>query len=100
MSWGEVAAFVGAAATFLVAFLGTLVGALRYVLDRHDNHRNALDDKIANVTKEVYDLKAMLPMRYVMREDWIRFSATIEGKIDAMREEFRGSLEKLSEKLN
>jgi hypothetical protein len=37
-------------------------------------------------------LKATMPVEYVRREDWIRFSNTLEAKIDAMRAEVRAEI--------
>jgi hypothetical protein len=42
--------------------------------------------------RELLQLKATLPVEYVRREDWIRFSNTLEAKIDAMRAEVRAEI--------
>ncbi len=40
-----------------------------------------------------------LPIEYVRREDWIRFSATLDAKMDGLREEMREEIGPLKEKL-
>ena len=44
-------------------------------------------------------LKAQLPLEYVRREDWIRFSSTLDAKLDAMRAELRDEIYELKERL-
>ena len=44
------------------------------------------------IERELLQLKATLPVEYVRREDWIRFSNTLEAKIDAMRAEVRAEI--------
>ncbi len=40
-----------------------------------------------------------LPLEYVRREDWIRFSGTLDAKLDAMREEMREQIAEVKERL-
>jgi hypothetical protein len=40
-----------------------------------------------------------LPLEYVRREDWIRFSSTLDAKLDAMRTELRDEINELKERL-
>ncbi|HEX4208746.1 MAG TPA: hypothetical protein VHY56_00010 [Candidatus Binataceae bacterium] len=47
--------------------------------------------------RELLQLRAQLPVEYVRREDWIRFSNTLEAKLDAMRAEARAELSELRE---
>lgn len=57
----------------------------------------ARDDRarLAELAQEVHDLFRMLPLEYVRREDWIRFGAGIDHKLDrlgeGMNELMRGS---------
>jgi hypothetical protein len=44
-------------------------------------------------------LKAQLPLEYVRREDWIRFSSTLDAKLDAMRAELRAEITELKERI-
>lgn len=47
-------------------------------------HRNATE--MGELEKDMLRLKADLPLHYVRREDWIRFGAVIETKIDKAME--------------
>ena len=51
------------------------------------------------IEREVMRLKAQLPLEYVRREDWIRFSSTLDAKLDAMRAELRDEINELKERL-
>lgn len=42
------------------------------------------DKKIADVEREVLELKAQLPEKYVRREDYIRGQTVLESKLDAL----------------
>jgi hypothetical protein len=48
---------------------------------------------------ELFELRAVLPLEYVRREDWIRFSGTLDAKLDGMREEMREEIGVIKEKL-
>ena len=43
--------------------------------------------------------EAQLPLEYVRREDWIRFSSTLDAKLDAMRSELRTEITELKERI-
>lgn len=43
-------------------------------------------DVIQGFERDLLTLKAELPDKYVRREDWIRFAATIDAKLDGLRE--------------
>ena len=99
MNWGAVAAV----ATLLILN----VGAVQWLFNRHDSIRaeNAgklehLAEKHAQVEKEILKLRAELPIEYVRREDWIRFSNTLEAKLDAIRAELRSELGELKGKID
>ena len=51
------------------------------------------------IEREMMRLKAQLPLEYVRREDWIRFSSTLDAKLDAMRTELRDEINELKERL-
>jgi hypothetical protein len=51
------------------------------------------------VERQMMRLKAQLPLEYVRREDWIRFSSTLDAKLDAMRTELRAEMTELKERL-
>ena len=99
-----------AAATFALAFV-TLVGinlaALRWRLGQYGREMAARLDGLNRegtefahaVERELLRLKAQLPVDYVRREDWIRFSNTLEAKLDALRAEVRAEIVELRERL-
>jgi len=98
VSWSTIAAL----ATAMVAFATLNFLALQWLLGRHDNLRQenatkieVVETKIGEVEHEIYGLKAQLPIDYVRREDWIRFGATLDAKMDAMRAEIREELSQL-----
>jgi hypothetical protein len=91
-----------AIATFALAFV-TLVGlnlaAIRWVLSAQAKELHARLETIkgngtdfSHVERELLRLKAELPIEYVRREDWIRFSNTLEAKLDALRAELRAEI--------
>jgi hypothetical protein len=99
-----------AIATFALAFV-TLVGmnlaALRWLLGQHGREigqrlaalsRDGSEFSHA-IERELLRLKAQLPVDYVRREDWIRFSNTLEAKLDALRAEVRAEISELRERL-
>ena len=49
--------------------------------------------------KALIELRVNLPLEYVRREDWIRFSGTLDAKLDAMREEMREQIAEVKERL-
>lgn len=42
--------------------------------------------RVASLTEKVDSLSRLLPLEYVRREDWIRFSASIDHKLDRLAE--------------
>jgi hypothetical protein len=99
-----------AIATFALAFV-TLIGlnlaALRWLLGQYSREIGKRLDTISRdgsefshaVERELLKLKAQLPVDYVRREDWIRFSNTLEAKLDALRAEMRAEISELRERL-
>jgi hypothetical protein len=94
--------------TLLVAFLGML-GTFGWLLlklftrqiekqfkaieraneasTRHwDQRFGDLNEAVLENEREILRLRAELPGRFVAREDWIRFSGTIDYKLDALYE--------------
>ena len=103
MSWEAIATF----ALSFVTLVGLNLGAIRWLLMRDevelgkritDIKRDGTDFS-RNLERELLHLKAMLPVEYVRREDWIRFSATLDAKMDGLREEMREEIGPLKEKL-
>lgn len=44
--------------------------------------------RLNTLTQDYHSLSQLLPMQYVRREDWIRFSAQIDHKLDRLGELF------------
>ena len=99
---------VGAVAVASMMFIAMNVGALRWFFERHERgviaQMQALKregtDFSHQVERELLKLKAQLPLEYVRREDWIRFSSTLDAKFDAMRIEMREEIEQIRERLD
>jgi len=98
---------VGAVAVASMTFIAMNAGALRWFFERHERGvitqlqslKREGTDFSHQVEREVLKLKAQLPLEYVRREDWIRFSSTLDAKFDAMRSEMRDEIEQLRERL-
>ena len=96
MNWEAVATF----ALSFVTLVGLNLGAIRWLLMRNEAELGKRINDIKRdgsdfahlIERELLQLKATLPVEYVRREDWIRFSNTLEAKIDAMRAEVRAEI--------
>lgn len=86
---------IAAIVSVFLTFVGLNIGALKWLLDRHDGAAA----RTADIEKKLLELRAELPIEYVRREDWIRFSNTLEAKMDALRAESREEMSKLRETL-
>ena len=103
VSWDAVATFVLA----FVTLVGLNLGAMRWMLGQYGAELGSRLDAIKHdgsefshsVDREVLKLKAQLPVDYVRREDWIRFSNTLEAKLDALRAEMRAEISELRERM-
>ena len=103
MAWEAVATF----ALAFVTLVGLNLGAIRWLLTRNEAELGKRIDDIKRegsefshmLERELLLLKAALPVDYVRREDWIRFSNTLEAKIDAMRAEVRAEIADLRTRL-
>jgi hypothetical protein len=96
MAWEAITTF----ALSFITLVGLNLGAIRWLLTRNEAE---LGKRITDLKREGSEfshlmerelllLKATLPVEYVRREDWIRFSNTLEAKIDAMRAEVRAEI--------
>lgn len=108
---------VGVGATLLVAFLGLVFAFGRVLLSqfekRMDERAKAAQElreketqgidesmqqlrerisfengRISTLTEKLETFMSTLPLEYVRREDWIRFSATIDTKLDRLADMF------------
>lgn len=95
MSWEAIATFVLAGVTIA----GINVGAIRWMFERHNQTILRETSRWEEIERGLYELRALLPLEYVRREDWIRFSGTLDAKLDAIREEMREENAALKEKL-
>jgi hypothetical protein len=103
MNWNA----LGTMAAALMAFIALNAGTLRWLFERHESAtaeqmaslKREGSDFSHEVEREVMRLKAQLPLEYVRREDWIRFSSTLDAKLDAMRAELRAEITELKERL-
>ena len=95
MNWDT----VGSLALVLVTFVGINLGALRWMFDRSRESAQRESARWQELERSLFELRAALPLEYVRREDWIRFSGTLDAKLDAMRDEVRTEIGGLKEKL-
>jgi hypothetical protein len=95
MNWQAVATF----ASVLVTFVGINLAALRSMFERNQRLISRDDDRWSRIERTIYELRVLLPIEYVRREDWIRFSATLDAKMDGLREEIRQEIAPIKEKL-
>ena len=95
MSWDAIATFTLVAVTIA----GINIGAIKWMLDRQHGTLSAESARYADLEREFLELRAALPLEYVRREDWIRFSGTLDAKLDAMRDEMREQISVLKERL-
>ena len=81
----QITALIGAVASLVCTLV---VGALTFFLKKTLSSLEKADErnaaKIAEVEKDLNDLKADLPLIYVTREDFIRVSNNIDHKLDKL----------------
>jgi hypothetical protein len=95
LNWGNAAAWTGA----FIAFLAVNASTIQFLLKRRDEQRQRDSSRVDDLEKQLTDLRVNLPLEYVRREDWIRFSGTLDAKLDAMREEVREQIAEVKERL-
>ncbi len=95
MTWEAVATF----ASVLVTFAGINLAALHAMFERHQRLSSRDDERWSQLERAIYELRVLLPIEYVRREDWIRFSATLDAKMDGLRDEMREEIGPIKEKL-
>ena len=81
----QITALIGATASLVCTLI---VGALTFFLKKTLSSLEKADErnaaKIAEVEKDLNELKADLPLIYVTREDFIRVSNNIDKKLDRL----------------
>ncbi len=95
MSWEAVGTFL----LVLVTLVGINVGTIKSMLDRHRSLSLREAERWQEIERGLFELRASLPLEYVRREDWIRFSGTLDAKLDALREEMREEIGDVKERL-
>jgi hypothetical protein len=104
VSWDAVATF----ALAFVTLVGLNLGAIRWLLGQYEAELGARLNTMKRegtefshqVERDLLKLKAQLPVDYVRREDWVRFSNTLEAKLDAMRAEVRAEISDLRRRMD
>ena len=86
-------------AAAIVAFLAVNASTIQWLLKRRDDQRERDSSRVADLENALIELRVNLPLEYVRREDWIRFSGTLDAKLDAMREEVREQIGEVKERL-
>jgi hypothetical protein len=95
LDWGNVAGWTAA----FIAFLAVNASTIQFLLKRRDEQRQRDSSRVDDIEKQLTELRVNLPLEYVRREDWIRFSGTLDAKLDAMREEVREQIAEVKERL-
>lgn len=102
LSWDA----LGVVTATVMAFLALNAGTVKWLFERHESTiaeqlaalKREGSDFSHGVEREVLKLRAQLPLEYVRRDDWIRFSSTLDAKLDAMRSELRDEMTEIKER--
>lgn len=90
LSIGELLAVLGVVLSVLYALARMIVSQMKTSMDSRfaslEQTTNALDATNKKLEQEVEQFNRLLPLEYVRREDWIRFSASIDAKLDRLAE--------------
>lgn len=77
--------------SFLLGFLSVCYGFIKILMaqfqkatDERWRIQEKINAKIEDLERANHDLKATLPLNYVLREDYIRGQAVLEAKMDAL----------------
>jgi hypothetical protein len=90
---------IGSLAMVALTIAGLNAGTVKWLLDRQRQSLNSEATRWNDLERGLYELRASLPLEYVRREDWIRFSGTLDAKLDAIRNEMREETEALKDRL-
>lgn len=85
MEWGNVAGWVGA----FIAFVAVNASTIQWMMRRREEQHRRDSSWVEELEKQLTELRVNLPLEYVRREDWIRFSGTLDAKLDAIRQDMR-----------
>jgi hypothetical protein len=92
---GNAAAWVAA----FIAFVAVNASTIQWLLKRREDQRERDSSRVTDLENALTELRVSMPLEYVRREDWIRFSGTLDAKLDAMREEVREQIGEVKERL-
>ena len=95
MEWGNATGWIGA----FIAFVAVNASTIQFLLKRREEQHQRDSSRVDDLEKQLIELRVNLPLEYVRREDWIRFSGTLDAKLDAMREEVREQIAEVKERL-
>jgi len=77
----------------MISLSAITIGALHWMLSYKDAANNELTKRLDHLQDIVTAFHEKVPVEYVRREDWIRFSATIDGKLDRLRDDMESKLD-------
>ena len=95
MEWGNAAGWAAA----IVAFIAVNASTIQWLLKHRDDQHERDSSRVSDLENALTELRVNMPLEYVRREDWIRFSGTLDAKLDAMREEVREQIGEVKERL-
>lgn len=61
-----------------------LMAQFQGLLNERYQQQQKVNEKVESLEQEVNNLKATLPLNYVLREDYIRGQTVLEAKMDAL----------------
>lgn len=96
--------------TVALFVIGAYNGAIGYFLKRHMErvdtlnrdlieHKSAVADEIKGLRQELTEWQLRQPHEYVLREDWIRYQAAFETKLDRIGQEVRDRMDRLNDQV-
>jgi uncharacterized protein (DUF2336 family) len=95
VSWDAIATFL----LSIVTLAGINIATVRSMLERHRAATLRESERWQEVERSLFELRASMPLEYVRREDWIRFSGSLDAKLDAMRETIHEEIAEVKERL-
>ena len=77
---------IGVLMTFIVVWSGIMFWAAKSMLSNLEVKLDGHVGEFRSLQAELKELQITLPKDYVRREDWIRFGAGIDAKIDRLHD--------------
>lgn len=98
LSFGELIAVIVFVVGGILAMAKIIVAQTKAAIeakqDALEESITGLKESVSQLEREVEQSNRQLPLEYVRREDWIRFSASIDAKLDSLAKmmiDMRGS---------